>query len=196
MSPILGIIASSKLSAVGDFESIATVTVGSGGAASIEFTSIPSTYTHLQVRAFAQTNRGTYGIDQLLVRFNGDGTGSTSYAYHNLIGNGATAVAGSVGTSGNFLGFGEGSFGTSTGGTFGGGILDILDYTNTNKYTTTRSLSGVDINGTIAGYGGWITMSSGLYMNTNAITEIDILPSVGTLITQYSHFALYGIRSA
>jgi hypothetical protein len=46
---ILGIIASSKLTAAaGDFESIATVTVGSGGSAVISFTSIPSTYAHLQ----------------------------------------------------------------------------------------------------------------------------------------------------
>jgi hypothetical protein len=50
---ILGIIASSKLSAVGDYESIATVTVGSGGAANVEFTSIPATYTHLQLRLLA-----------------------------------------------------------------------------------------------------------------------------------------------
>jgi hypothetical protein len=40
--PILGIIASSRLAAVGDFESIATVTVGGGGSANVEFTSIPA----------------------------------------------------------------------------------------------------------------------------------------------------------
>jgi hypothetical protein len=52
---ILGIIASSRLAAVGDYESIATVSVGGGGAADVEFTSIPGTYTHLQIRALSIT---------------------------------------------------------------------------------------------------------------------------------------------
>jgi hypothetical protein len=63
--PILGIIASSKLTAaVGDFESIATVTVGGGGAATVEFTSIPATYTHLQLRYIAQktSNGSNYNV--------------------------------------------------------------------------------------------------------------------------------------
>jgi hypothetical protein len=54
---ILGIIASSRLAAVGDFESIATVSVGSGGAADVEFTSIPATYTHLQIRGIGNCHR-------------------------------------------------------------------------------------------------------------------------------------------
>lgn len=33
-----------------DYDSIATTTVGAGGAASITFSSIPSTYQHLQIR--------------------------------------------------------------------------------------------------------------------------------------------------
>lgn len=193
LNVISGILDAGVPPVTSSYESIQTVTVGAGGAASISFTSIPSNYKHLQVRLFGQTNRGTYGIDQMFMRFNGDGSGSTSYAYHNLIGNGSSAVTGSTGTSGSIIAIGEGSFGTTTGGTFGGGVLDILDYNNANKYKTTRSLTGVDINGTIAGYGGWVTFTSGLYMNTSAISSITIYPSVGSLITQYSSFALYGI---
>ena len=56
MTPIsLGIFASANTTVGTSYESIATVSVGSGGAANVEFTSIPGTYTHLQIRAIGQT---------------------------------------------------------------------------------------------------------------------------------------------
>jgi hypothetical protein len=194
MSPILGIYASQisghLFAPSGSYDSIATTTVGAGGVSSVSFTSIPSTYTHLQLRILGQTNRATYGIEELKMTFNGDTT--TSYRNHNLYGDGSSAFASTNSTPSILLG--DGMFGTSTGGTFGGGVLDILDYANTNKNTTTRLLAGVDINGTIAGYGGRVGLSSGLWPNTAAITSINIAPNNGSLITQYSSFALYGIR--
>ena len=69
--PILGIIASSLPAAAGDFESIATVTVGSGGAATMAFSSIPGTYTDLLVKVSARTNQSDWN-DNSIVRFNGD----------------------------------------------------------------------------------------------------------------------------
>lgn len=93
----LGIVAGSFPIAVGgDFESIATVTVGSGGASSIEFTSIPGTYQHLQIRGIARTARtgATPKREAVYIQFNGD-TG-TNYAYHNLFGTGAAAQAGAA----------------------------------------------------------------------------------------------------
>ena len=51
----------------GDFESIATVTVGGGGAASIEFTSIPGTYQHLQIRGIIG-NGGDTTLRTLVMR--------------------------------------------------------------------------------------------------------------------------------
>ena len=78
----------------------------------------------------------------------------------------------------------------TTANTFGPMILDILDYTNTNKYKTVRSLSGFDSNGA-----GKVDFFSGFYfLNTNAITQIDITGGGGTF-AQYSHFALYGIKT-
>jgi hypothetical protein len=74
---------------------------------------------------------------------------------------------------------------------FGTVIIDILDYANTNKYKTQRSLGGNDRNGA-----GYIDFSSGNWRNTNAITSIDIKALYGTGFAQYSHFALYGIASA
>ena len=56
--PILGTVASQFSSKpFGSYESIQTVTVGLGGAANVEFTSIPATYTHLQIRGISKTDR-------------------------------------------------------------------------------------------------------------------------------------------
>jgi hypothetical protein len=72
----------------GDFQSIATVSVGSGGAANVEFTSIPATYTHLQLRWIAKTDRVNTD-DVVNMTFNSD-TGA-NYSWHYIRGNGVAA---------------------------------------------------------------------------------------------------------
>ena len=191
MSPILGIIASSQQGAnvVGDYESIATVTVGSGGAASVTFSSIASTYTHLQIRVFAQTSRGTYGNDQMTMRINGDS--ASNYASHILTGDGAVASASAASSQTSInLSF---KLGTTTSSAFGVFIIDALDYANTSKLKTIRNLAGVDINGTIATYGGEVELSSGLWQSTSAVNSVTLTP-VNANFTQYSSFSLYGIK--
>ena len=175
----------------GDFESIATVSVGSGGAANVEFTSIPATFTHLQIRCIVQSNRGGgVGGDDLVIQFNADTT-YTNYGYtHRLYGDGSSATADNFNSSPQSRGAGWMSANQHT-NILSGNVIDILDYKNTNKNKTIRALSGADYNGT-----GYIVLSSGCWYNTNAITSILLKPAIGTLINQYSQFALYGIRSA
>ena len=83
MAPILGIYASQisghLFAPSGAYDSIATTTVGAGGASSITFSSIPSTYTHLQVRITAKGNRGIV-IENAYLTFNGDS--GTNYNAH------------------------------------------------------------------------------------------------------------------
>jgi hypothetical protein len=174
----------------GDFASISTITVGSGGAANVEFTNIPATYTHLQVRHRVQSNRSTYGRDLVLLNINGD---TSNMSTHSLNGDGGSISSGAESNATRIF---AGACGTSAAGTyfFGGGVIDILDYANTSKYKTTRTLSGVDHNGTIAGFGGEMVFHSGNWRNTNAITSLKFYPSSGSLFTQYSTFALYGIK--
>jgi len=200
MSPILDSIGSVKsfgwgalASSLSSFESIATVTVGSTSVSTITFSSIPGAYTHLQVRAIAQTNRGTYGTDGMSLRINGDTTGS--YTYHYLRGSGSSVVAaaGSASAS-NIVEVGTASVGTVTGGTFGAHIIDILDYANTNKYKTMRNLHGNDINGMVGGSPGFVGITSALWMKTDAITSLVFTGD--NPFTQYTHFALYGIKVA
>ena len=170
------------------FESIATVTVGGGGVANVEFTSIPSTYTHLQVRIFGRTNRSDQNGDFFQTTFNSD-TGS-NYSWHFLKGDGSSASA-NTGTTQSMMESNRVPGSLITASVFGTIIIDILDYTNTNKYTTIRSLGGFDGNGS-----GEIYLNSGSWRNTNAVTSIKFTNSGSRTIQQYSHFALYGIKGA
>jgi hypothetical protein len=181
---LIGIIASSGGAAAGgDYESIATVTVGSGGSSSISFSSIPSTYQHLQLRTSIK-HSAALDLDDSLVRFNGD-TGSNYYILHQIRGNGSAASAGGFGTSTSMLVL---PVTGSTVSTFASGVMDILDYDDANKNKTVRTLTGYDANGS-----GNIFLRSALWMNTAAVTSITITPPSGTFI-EYSSFALYGIK--
>ena len=169
----------------GAMDALATVTVPSGGAASVEFAGIPQGYKHLQIRSSARDNAGAGTVTYFKVNFNLD-TGS-NYAYHRLFGDGssATADAGSsiAQTYANFA-----LANSSTTQIMGASILDILDYNSVSKYKTIRTLGGADQNGS-----GRVGISSGLWMNTSAITSIKLVADNGTF-GQYSTFALYGVK--
>ena len=188
--PILGVIDSGKSGhlSTNNFSSIATVTVGSGGASSITFSSIPSTYTHLQIRGLTRaTSSDTASQSQM--RINGDS--GNNYTLHDLYGTGSTVGAESgFGSGYNYMfGLDRTTAANSTANTFGTFIMDIVDYTNTNKYKTVKSLSGYDANGA-----GQVKVWSSLWLNTSAITSLVISPQDGSNYAQYSSFALYGIR--
>ncbi len=174
-------------------EPIASTLVGAGGVNTVIFNDIPQTYKHLQVRAFAQTNRATFCRDSLQCKINGDA--ATSYSGHYLFGDGGGT--GSGGSASQAI-FGFGTIGASAGGTlsnYGIAIADILDYSNTNKNKTIRALAGTDMNGTgSGGIGGLIEFSSSAWYNTAGITSLTLTPGIGTLFSQYSRFSLYGIK--
>ena len=196
MSPILQSLANgsargygafSVAAAAGDFESIATVSVSSA-TSPIDFTSIPGTYSHLQIRCIG---RGTVaqGEMQIFVRFNSDS--GSNYAAHLLRGDGSSVFTDGQSSQTRIGGVIRMSAANATSSIFGGGVIDILDYANTNKYKTLRSLGGVDANGS-----GQVYYRSGLWMSTSAITSISIGIDDGGNFAQYSHFALYGIKGA
>jgi len=179
--PILGILASSTVTAAGDYESIATATF-TGSALSITFSSIPSTYAHLQIRGFARTAGGN---DQIDLRFNGD-TGN-NYSFHGLSGDGATTSAEGYASQNRIYNVNSPVSNTDV---YCVSVIDILDYANTNKNTTVRVLQGRDING-----GGVLQFNSGGWYNTAAVTSITLAARVYNP-TNISTFALYGIKSA
>jgi len=180
-----GVIASSGVVA-SSFESIATSTVGSGGVASVTFSSIPQTFAHLQIRYIGRDNRTSNTLDTILLQFN---SSTTSYYTHYLLGNGTTAAAN--GFSGSGIEIYRITGPSATSGIFGAGVVDILNYTSTTNNKTTRSLAGADLNGS-----GEIVLGSGLwYATPAAISSVKLSPTNATLFSEFSSFALYGIKA-
>jgi hypothetical protein len=184
MTPILGIIASQisgHLASPSSYESIATVTVGAGGSSSISFSSISSSYKHLQIRAIGR-DAGANG--EYKMEFNGDTT-TTNYYLHNLYGDGATANA----SKANNNTVAPLVYSGQTANAFEAIITDILDYANTSKNKVSRTLAGKDLNGS-----GFIGLYSNLWNNTAAVNSIVLKVVGGTNFAEFTQFALYGVK--
>jgi len=190
---IPGIIASSYFAASGAFESIASA-AGTGSSGTITFSSIPSTYQHLQIRFVGKTTTNDSNV-RLFIRLNGN-TGS-NYARHSLNGDGASvsAAGGSSQTSMVLSLTGGGTIiGSLPANVVGAGIIDIHDYASTTKNTTIRAFSGVDTNND-ANATGLINLDSGLFNDTSAINSITLYVD-GLNFATTTQFALYGIKGA
>ena len=184
--PILGIIASQITGhlipppAAGSYDSIATAN-GNGSSGTITFSSIPSTYTHLQIRFTGLTSVNPVDV---AIKVNSTVVGLrdhylSGYGGSNFGSNGDTPGANGVYVTPQ--GFGGSTYPTV-------GIIDFVDYTNTNKYKTGRSLNGRDQNG-----GGYISLVSYLYNTTSASSSITFTATSGNFATT-TKFALYGIK--
>ena len=169
----------------GAYDALATVTL-SAATASITFAVIPSGYKHLQVRVLGRNTIANTTEDDLLMKFNGD-TGA-NYTIHYVGGDGVNPFVAGVGTrSDPRAGFTVD--GNALASTFASNVVDILDYSNTNKYKTTRTLAGSERNGA-----GRIMLESGVWMNTAAITQIVFTSSNSSNFAINSSFALYGVK--
>lgn len=159
---------------------ISSVSVGSGGASAINFTSIPSTYTDLEILVSGRTTGAGNGIN---ITFNSNTTGYTNGAIQS---NGST-----VGSYGTYQ-RNAGMFGYSgdTANSFGSTKIYIPNYAgSTNKSYSADAVS--ESNATTA----YMNMVSGLWSNTSAITSISLAAIDGTIM-QYSTAYLYGISNA
>jgi hypothetical protein len=185
--PILGVVDSAKLKAPlsNSYESIATTTVGAGGSGTITFSSIPSTFKHLQIRVIARGNNADT-FDSYYVRYNGDS--ADNYTHQSFQGDGSTITRTTSSTT-NAIRGNDITGNTAAASIFGAGVLDIIDYSSTVKFKNGKLLGGVDRNGT-----GMIAFNTGYWRTTAAITSITITPVFGTLFVEYSSFALYGIK--
>jgi len=169
-------------------EAIATIYL-EADAASVTFSSIPATYEHLQLRiASRSSDTGTHSPDAS-IRFNGD-TGA-NYSYHYMMGDGTVASANkSTGATSVFYGPTSGSYGASEAIEYANSIVNIVDYLNTNKNTTLQFTTGV-----VNGEQEVVRIGSGLWDDTSAVTQIDLLPTPYDW-SRGSVFTLYGLKSA
>ena len=167
---------------------IASVTVGSGGASSIDFTSIPSTYTDLCVKVSARSaSTSGIAVDNLLAQFNGNT--SSVYSEKGLGGNGSSVY--SQGYSRTVVGVGLLNSNSSTSNTFGSTDIYIPNYAG-STYKSTSADGATENNATAS----WVEMDAGLFSNTSAISSIKLLTLSGNNFLQYSTFYLYGISNS
>lgn len=152
-------------------------------AATVTFSSIPSTYKHLQIRIVGQGSSGSYELPFL--RFNAD-TGS-NYANHYLYSDGGTiASAAEANSSYVWAGWLSGSGIGST--NFGASVIDILDYSSTAKNKTVRSLAGMAYSNT----NRRVQFASGHWRNTAAVSSITLGVLATASFSAGSRFSLYG----
>ena len=161
---------------------IQTVTVGSGGSANIEFTSIPQTYTDLFIQVSGRTNRA-FTIDSIKVEFNGSTSGLSQ---RELYGSGADV---GTGTESKFKG-GYTTGANATANTFGSSSIYIPNYRN--SYGKLGTIDGVSENNATQAFQ---VIAASLWTGTAAITSVKLLPDMGTLFSQYSSASLYGITA-
>ena len=168
------------------YVAIATVTVGSGGAANIEFTSIPGTYTDLCLLLSAR--QSVAGGTNVNMKFNGN---STSYTNRDIISAAGTVASEStvLGTSSIKIGFIPDAV-NYTASTFSNQYVYIPNYAGSNNKSVSTD-NAMENNSTTIYFG----LFAGLWSNSSAITSIALTCENGNF-TQYSTATLYGIKNS
>ena len=166
----------------GTYDLLETTTLGSS-ASSVTFTGLGSysDYAHLQIRMVSRGDKASNAAD-LLMQINAD-TGS-NYAWHTLRADGSNVSPFARDTK-TELDIGYVAGGNSTASSFSASVLDILDFSNSSKNTTIRTLNGVSNEWT------YIRLTSGLWNNTNAVTSLQFFADAGNLVSG-SRFSLFG----
>ncbi len=161
---------------------ISSVTVGSGGAANMEFTSIAATYTDLVVKITGRSDSSDTSIE---LSFNNSTSNRTT---RYLFGNGSTA---SSGNATNMFITSSIVPSTSTASTFSNAELYIPNYAGSNNKSS--SVDGVSENNATASN---MALTANLWSDSAAITSIKLTPAGGGNFVQYSTAYLYGISNA
>jgi len=167
------------------YQVISSVTVGSGGAANIQFTSIPQTYTDLILQVSARTDEAGANWSEGRITFNGSSSG---YTNRYVLGTGSATSSGSVGTA--YVYGGRGTAAAATSSTFSNSYIYIPNYASSNnKSISTDEVTENNATAALAFF------NAGLWSNSAAITSITITPNTGNFV-QYSTAVLYGIKNS
>jgi hypothetical protein len=166
------------------FIKIASVTVGSGGASSIDFTSIPSTYTDLLLKI---SGRNTANSSILDLTFNGSTSG---YSYRGVYGVGSGSPASNNGSSVTSIALLALEVSTYTASTFSSQDIYIHNYTGSQNKSV--SVDETTENNAVLSVA---SLYAGLWANSAAITSIKLDPDSGNF-AEYSTATLYGIKNS
>ena len=167
------------------FELIASSTLASA-ASTIDFTSIPSTYTDLCLKASLRSSDAAAFVNYTL-KFNA--SGGTAYSVRVLYGSGSAATsASSSGAAAGDYGFQDGAGATAS--TFANVEIYIPNYAG-SAYKS-WSTDQVQENNATAAYAGLL---AGLWSNTAAINQVTLTSSAGNFVTNSTAY-LYGVKNA
>ena len=171
--------------AAGSYELISTA-YGTGASNTITFSSIPSTYKHLQIRWVARTTNAA-NATEIRYRLNGDS--GSNYWSHALVGNGSTVTSTSSTALSAHMSQTFNVSASSTADSFGAGIIDLLDYASTTKNKTVKTFAGY------ATTANDVRLSSGVWNSTAAVNSFTLTNASSTsYFTTTSRFSLYGIK--
>jgi hypothetical protein len=187
--PILGVIASSRLTAeAGSYDFIATGTA-SGSSPTLVFSSIPQTYKHLELRYVGRNGREAQEAGYLGIRLNSNYAllVQTMYNFSNNL-----PAESSFGPAGQNTGYQLAATGSSTNSaSMGTGIINIPDYTNTSKLKMARIMSAA-----VTGGPSFMNHSTSTFNFTSAVTSLEIYGVDGANISANSKFSLYGLKDS
>jgi len=170
------------------FTKIASTTVGLLGAATIDFTSIPSTYTDLVLKVSARTNGvTTNGWQSGALTFNGSTSGYTGIL---LVGRGDLSPVSITSTTSNIEFAFYSSDAGSTGNTFASSEIYIPNYAGSNNKSISSDIA--EENNAARAIAGFC---AGLWSNSAAINRVTLTPNNGSFV-QYSTATLYGIKNS
>jgi hypothetical protein len=157
--------------------------VGSGGAATIEFSNISSSYSDLVIHLSVRGNQAS-AWDWLTIAFNGN---AANYSSRRFYGSGSSVSSNSQSTS-SYIENGLINGNSSTSNIFANVLIYISNYAgSSNKIISIESVS--ENNATEA----YILGGAGLWSNTSAISSITLDSAAGGTWQQYSSATLYGI---
>lgn len=163
---------------------ISSATVGAGGASSIDFTSIPGTYTDLCVVASVRTDRAGNAYSNMKIKFN------TSTA--NITGRFLRGIDSSVETFATTAAEWGAPGAAATSSTFGNAYIYILNYAGSNNKPISID-SVIEQNAS----GQFNYLSAALWSQSAAITGLSLYSSdSSTLLVQHSSAYLYGIKNS
>ena len=173
------------------YEFIASQTAGPSGLSTIDFQSIPNTYTDLMMMFSLKSNRDS-NLDGINFRFNNSSSG---YNTKQLIGFGSNPMSDAYSET-DPNGVGIASYlctGTNTATTnaFSNGSFHVINYTSSyNKLANVEGSNGVNA------AGGWLQHTGGVWADSAVVNRITIVPRFGTLFTEHSSAYLYGIKKS
>ena len=155
-------------------------------ASSVTFSSIPSTYEHLQLRTNVKNSKPSNNYDPLSIQFNGDS--ANNYAFHRMYGFSTSNGADGSASTSSILAYAVATLGGSDRAEYGGACFDVLDYRNSNKYTTVACTGG--------GSTSLVGLASGVWLSTAAVTSITVASISSRTLLRGSEFTLYGLNSS